>query len=120
MSDEARVKGTGLRSSIDWISDNYGEDTWQKILSLLSAEEQGKAKNVVAPLMYPVALADKIWRGFVDNCCPKDHKAREEAFRKMGRYIANISIYERIALLYIELTSQHSPAFQRCVCVTLF
>jgi hypothetical protein len=92
-----------LRSSIDWILQNYGEDTWQKILSLLPAELQGKARNVVTPLMYPAALGDKIYRVFADECCGKEQKAREEAFRKMGRYIAeeNLSTVYRLLLRFM-------------------
>jgi hypothetical protein len=85
----ARIKGSALKSSIDYIRSTYGEATWSAVLSHLNEEQRSQVAHIMGGSLFPVTLAGAIFTAFVALELKGDLRSAESALRKMGRHAAD-------------------------------
>ncbi|HEY5540408.1 MAG TPA: hypothetical protein VIL41_03025 [Coriobacteriia bacterium] len=85
----ARLKGTALEPSIDYIKTTYGEQVWAAVLDRLSDEQRNDLAFVQGANLYPVALPGAMISALVAIEFAGDRASADEALRKMGRHAAD-------------------------------
>ncbi len=82
------LKGTAVKPNLEWMQKTYGESVWQQILDRLTPEQREQIAFVSGTQSYPVSLLSSVNSAFVEVACHGDRRAAGEAFRALGRYVA--------------------------------
>ena len=82
------IKGTAVKPNLEWMRQTYGEAVWDEILARLTDEERSQVAFISGANSYPVTLLSAVNTAFVDVVCHGNRTAAGEAFRKLGRHIA--------------------------------
>ena len=100
----ARLKGTALQPSIDYIKATYGDDVWVAILDRLSEEQRGELVFVQGANLYPVALPGAMLSALVAIEFAGSMASADAALRKMGRHAADEQL-SGVYSLFVRFTS---------------
>ena len=85
----ARIKGTALQPSIDYVRTTFGDDVWAAILDRLTEDQRRDLSFVQGANLYPVSLPGAMLSALVAIEFAGDRSAAEAALRKMGRHAAD-------------------------------
>lgn len=97
------MKGTAMKPYVDWIRGEVGEHGWDRILERLDADDVSALSTLAGGAAVPSALLGRLLQAFDAERGGMDHARADDAFRRMGRSIADehlsgvYSIFARFA-----------------------
>jgi len=101
----ARIKGTALQPSIDYIRSVYGTATWDRVLDRLSEEQRHELSRVQGTTPYPLTLPGAMFTALVAAEYGGDVRRADAELRKMGRHAAQ----EQLSGIYSLFVRFSSP-----------
>jgi len=100
----ARLKGTALQPSIDYLKATYGAQVWAAVLDRLSEEQRTELSFVQGANLYPVSLPGAMLSALVAVEFAGDRAGANAALRDMGRHAADEQL-SGIYSLFVRFTS---------------
>jgi hypothetical protein len=85
---EATAKGTGIRSSCEFIAQRYGSETLAKILSELPEDLRGIWPNLRSSGWYPARFHGAVWTALARDVIGPDRAELTRHFQELGRHVA--------------------------------
>jgi hypothetical protein len=101
---EVRAKGTGIRSSCDFISQRHGAATLSAIVARLPEDLREIWPNPLHSAWYPARFHGAVWTGLAREV-GGDHAALTSLFQELGRYIAD----DNLSNVYRAMLASESP-----------
>lgn len=101
----ARIKGTVLQPSVDYVRTTYGDAVWAAILNRLSEAQQRELSFVQGANLYPVSLPGAMLSAFVAVEFGGSKHSADDALRQMGRHAAD----EQLSGIYSLFVRFSSP-----------
>jgi hypothetical protein len=85
----ARLKGTALKPSFDYIRSRLGEDVWAEIFERLTPEQRREINFLQTTQHYPVSLPGAVHTALVEVACQGNRHHAEMILRDIGRVTAD-------------------------------
>lgn len=100
----SKVKGVGLKTSIDWIKANYGEEGFKKVLEGCTASSRQDYEVVLVSAWYPTVIADALYVSFVKSGLGGSGDELDKTLLRLGLYIAetNLSTLYKVVFYFVK------------------
>jgi hypothetical protein len=97
---EVTAKGTGIRSSCEFIAQRYGTATLASIVSTLPADLRNVWPNPLSSVWYPARFYGALWTSLARDVVGADRGEQSRVFHELGRYVAddNLSTVYRVLI----------------------
>lgn len=97
---EVMAKGTGIRSSCDFIAARFGDETLAKIVGGLPADLREIWPELLSSVWYPARFHGALWSALAEEVIGPSQEARSRVFRELGRHVAedNLSTVYRVLI----------------------
>jgi hypothetical protein len=90
MSEGAEIttKGTGIRSSLEYIAERYGVEALSSIISGLPEELRDVLPNLRSSGWYPARFHGEVWTALARDFIGPDRGEQARHFHALGRHVA--------------------------------
>jgi hypothetical protein len=100
----ARLKGTAVQPSVDYIRTTYGDAIWTQVLDALPPDARAEVSFVQSAKSYPVSLLGELLSALVQVEFAGNRSAAEQGLREMGRHTA-AQMLSGIYALFVRMSS---------------